>query len=130
MSTPLRVNDTLFKEAEVEGAFMRRSAAKQVEFWAELGKTLSQSITNTELLALMQGIAKVSVDLPTTTAIDPQAVFAQVNKKREAGDLGQVITQNHLYYEASHQNPGLLDEVAPNGKRRSGRFIDGKFIGE
>lgn len=130
MSTPLRVNDTLFREAEAEGAFMRRSAAKQVEFWAELGKTLSQSVTNTELLALMQGIAKVRIDLPVTAAIDPQAIFDQVNKSRQAGDLGQAITQNQLYYEASHQNPGLLDEVTPNGKRRTGRFIDGKFVEE
>ncbi|MCF6301402.1 MAG: ParD-like family protein, partial [Proteobacteria bacterium] len=96
MSTPLRVNNTLFKAAEVEGAFMRRSAAKQVEFWAELGKTLSQSITNTELLALMQGIAKVRVDLPTTVGIDPQALFDQVNKKRKMGNLCQKITLNQL----------------------------------
>ncbi len=55
MPTPMRINDSLFKEAEAEaeGVLMRRSAAKQVEFWAELGKHLSRKSSNDDILALM-----------------------------------------------------------------------------
>ncbi|VAW79803.1 hypothetical protein MNBD_GAMMA14-1203, partial [hydrothermal vent metagenome] len=52
MSAPLRVKDQLFQEAEAEGALLNRSAAKQVEFWAQLGKILSRSISNDDVLAL------------------------------------------------------------------------------
>ncbi len=130
MSIPLRVNETLFKEAEAEGLFMRRSAAKQVEFWAELGRNLAQSVTSTDILALMQGIARVRIELPETRAIDPLDVFSKVDIARQSGELGASITREHLYYEASRQSPGLLDEVSPEGSRRSGRFIDGNFIPE
>ena len=130
MSTPLRVKDGLFQEAEAEGALMNRSAAKQVEFWAQLGKTLAHSISNADILALMQGIAKIQIEIRETAPIAPAKIFAAVDKAGQSGDLGRQITGGGLYYEASVSRPGLLDEIRPNGSRRSGRFSKGKFIAE
>lgn len=130
MSTPLRVKDRLFQEAEAEGALMNRSTAKQVEFWAQLGKILSHSISNDDILALMQGIARVQIEFPKAVRIDPQQVFTAVDKASQSGDLEPQITRDGVYYEASTRYPGLLDEVRPDGSRRSGHFSDGKFITE
>lgn len=130
MSTPLRVKNSLFKEAEVEGSLLNRSAAKQVEFWAELGKRVAHSVTPADMLALMQGIADVRVEVPESKPINPEQVFAEVDKASSSGQLGQQITRGALYYEASQSRPGLLDQVMPDGRRCTGHFSNGSFMSE
>jgi len=130
MSTPLRVNESLFHEAEAEGSLLNRSAAKQVEFWAELGKRVAHSVSSADLLALMQGIADVRVELPESRPVDSEQVFAAVDKASGKKQSGQKITRGHVYYEASLSRAGLLDQVMPDGSRRSGHFRNGEFTPE
>ncbi len=130
MSTPLRVNDSLFKDAEIEGSFMNRSTAKQVEFWAELGKRVAQSVSPSDMLALMQGIANVRVELPESQPINPEQVFVAVEEASTSYQLGNKVTHGGLYYEASKNRPGLLDRIKPDGARQTGRFENGSFIAE
>ncbi len=130
MSTPLRVNDSLFQDADTEGSFMNRSAAKQVEFWAELGKRVAQSVTPSDMLALMQGIANVRIEMPESLPVNPEQVFSAVDKARKTDQLGLQITRGGLYYEASTSRPGLLDQVMPDGSRQTGRFSNGTFVPE
>lgn len=130
MSTPLRVNDGLFQEAEAEGSLMNRSAAKQVEFWAELGKRVAHSVTPTDMLALMQGIAEVQVEVAAPDRIEPTEIFVAVDNASGNGQLGQQITRGNVYFEASLSKPGLLDKVMPNGQRLTGHFENGLFINE
>lgn len=128
MSTPLRVNNGLFQDAEAEGSLSSRSTAKQVEFWAELGKRVAHSVTPAELLALMQGIARVYIEIPDTQPVNPENVFAMVDKASSAKQSGQQITRGTLYYEVSKRQPGLLDQVMPDGTRRTGHFSNGSFM--
>lgn len=128
MTKSLRVNDNLHHEAETQGSLLHRSAAKQVEFWAELGKRVDEFATASDLLALMQGIAKVHIEIPAMKAIEPMSVFTEVDENRSAGQLGQSITRNKPYYEASKERPGLLDLVMPDGSRETGHFNNGEFI--
>ncbi|NOX08068.1 MAG: hypothetical protein GXP22_01025 [Gammaproteobacteria bacterium] len=130
MSTPLRVNDRLFKDAEAEGSLMNRSTAKQVEFWAELGRRVAPSVSPANMLALMQGIAQVHIEIPDLQPVNPDHVFDVVDKASASGLLGQQITQGGLYYEVSKTQPGLLDQVMPDGQRLAGRFNSGLFIPE
>ncbi|NOZ37885.1 MAG: hypothetical protein GXP11_07440 [Gammaproteobacteria bacterium] len=97
MSVPLRVKDALYREAKAEGALMNRSAAKQVEFWATLGKKLAHSIRRAD----MQGIARIHVEISEAAPLDPEQVFATVGSARQAGSLGQKTAQGYLYSEAS-----------------------------
>jgi len=130
MSTPIRVNDDFFKEAEAEGVLLNRSAAKQVEFWAKLGKRVANSITPTDMLALMQGIAEVHIQIPASQAVNAGDVFAAVDKASSTDKLRQRISGGTLYYEASKSRPGLLDQVMPDGTRRTGHFSGGSFLSE
>ncbi len=130
MSTSIRVNDSLFHDAEVEGSFMNRSAAKQVEFWAELGKRVAQSVAPSDILALTQGFANVRVEILDSRPIDPGVVFDTVDEASSARALGQQITRGSLYYEASKSRPGLLDQVMPDGRRYTGHFSNGVFVPE
>lgn len=130
MSTPLRVNDGLFQDAEAEGSLLSRSAAKQVEFWAELGKRVAHSVTPADMLALMQGIAKVHIEILASQPVNPENVFDMVDKASSAEQSGQQITRGTLYYEVSKSRPGLLDQVMPDGTRRTGHFSNGSFMPE
>jgi len=127
MSTPLRVNDQLFQEAEAEASLMNRSTAKQVEFWAEIGKRVAHSVTPADMLALMQGIADVHIDIPKATSVKPEQIFAAVDK---ASATGQAVSHGSLYYEASKTHSGLLDQVMPDGSRLTGHFTNGVFTPE
>lgn len=128
MSTPLRVSDALFEDAEAEGSLMNRSAAKQVEFWAELGKRVAYSISPADMLALMQGIAEVQVEIASPDRVDPTQLFETVNNTIEK--LGNKITQGRVYFEASITKSGFLDKVMPDGQRQTGRFENGLFVAE
>ncbi len=88
---------------------MNRSAAKQVEFWAALGKRVAQSVTPSDILALMQGFANVRVEILDSRPIDPSVVFDTVDEASAARALGQQITRGSLCYEESKSRPGLLD---------------------
>ena len=132
MSTPLRVNDTLFEDAEAEGSLMNRSAAKQVEFWAELGKRVAHSVSPSDMLALMQGIAEVQIEVAVAAPayVIPDKIFSTVDAVSLEGDLGQQITLGNVYFEASLTTPGLLDKVMPDGSHQTGHFTNGLFIAE
>ncbi len=128
MASPVRVSDKLYHDAETHGALQHRSTAKQVEYWAELGKRVDEFSSTNDLLALVQGIAKVTIEIPRTEAIEPMDVFTEVDQTRSAGQLGQSISRNTLYYESSKSHPDLLDQVMPDGSRRTGHFSNGEFI--
>ena len=80
MSSSLRVNDSLYHDAEAYGSLLHRSAAKQVEFWAELGKRVAEFANASDLLALKQGVAKIRIEIPETKAIDPMSIFTTVDQ--------------------------------------------------
>jgi len=130
MSTLLRVKDGLFQEAEAEGLLMNRSAAKQVEFWAGLGMRVAHSVLPADMLALMQGIAEVQVEIVAPERVDSAQIFSAVEKARSSGQLGQQITRRRTYFEASLTMADLLDRVTPDGQRQTGRFENAVFVVE
>jgi len=128
MSTPTRISDTLYKEAEAEGELLKRSAAKQVEFWAELGKHVAHSISPANVLSLLQGVAKIQIVTQKSPPLDPLQVFQGVKEAGVSGYLGDNITKGVLYYQTSQQHPGLLEQILPDGSVKTGQFNNGIFI--
>ncbi|MDA7677031.1 hypothetical protein N8563_00770 [bacterium] len=76
--------------------------------------------------------AAVNVEPITTAAIAPEQVFAALEQQRRSGQLSQSLSGASLRYQASKAQPGLLEEIRPNGNRRLGRFRHGLFepVGE
>ena len=129
MSYVLRINDLLAKNAESEAALMNRSTSKQVEFWAELGMLVSKNMLPDDMLALMQGIAEVRVEVPEVSPISADDVFSDVDSASESGKLGSDITRGRTYYEAAGRY-GTVQKVLPDGSRIIGHFKNGEFIAE
>jgi hypothetical protein len=128
MSIPVRLDDHLVHEAEVEGASHKRTPPKQIEYWAEIGKAVARFVPSGDLLALMQGFAEVRVEPRPSVAVDPSKVFAGLERDREAGILPQAVTRAKVWYEASRSRSGMLDRVQADGTRETGHFRDGEFI--
>ncbi len=128
MSIALRLSDKLVHEAETEALIHMRTAPKQIEYWAQIGKSVARCASDKELLALMQGFARVQVNLLQSAPVNPSEVFDAVEDARADGSLHAAVSRAQVLYEASQTHPGLLDRVLPNGQRESGHFRNGEFI--
>lgn len=128
MASPLRLSAALVEAAEKEGALQKRSAPKQIEFWAELGKAVDGVIDAADVVAVIQGLRKIKVEPVTSMAVDARDVFDSLETIRESGGLAEKVTSAAVYYEASLSRPGLLDRVSSRtGERQTGQFHKGVF---
>ena len=128
MASPLRLSAALVEAAEKEGALQKRSAPKQIEFWAELGKAVDGVIDAADVVAVIQGLRKIKVEPVTSMAVDPRNVFDSLETIRNSGALAEEVTSAAVYYEASLSRPGLLDRVSSRtGERQTGQFHKGVF---
>jgi hypothetical protein len=127
MTIALRLSDDLVHEAEAEALIHKRSSPKQIEYWAQIGKLVARSASSSELLALLQGFARVEVSPLPTEPLDPDLVFKAVEESRGAGSLSGAVSSAHVRYEASRSQPGFLDKVSAGGVRETGQFQDGEF---
>lgn len=128
MSIALRLNNELVHEAEAEALIHKRTAPKQIEYWAQIGKSVARNASANDLLALMQGFARVQVNHIPSAPVNPDEVFAAVEQARKDGSLSRAVNRARVSYEASLTHPGLLDRVLPNGHRDSGHFRNGEFL--
>ncbi len=128
MASPLRLSTALVEAAEKEGAVQKRSAPKQIEFWAELGKAVDGVIDSADVVAVIQGLRKIKVEPVKSMAVDSRDVFDSLETIRESGGLAEKVTSAAVYYEASLSRPGLLDQVnSRTGERQTGQFHKGVF---
>ncbi|MCA9576211.1 MAG: hypothetical protein R3B40_13220 [Polyangiales bacterium] len=127
-SSPLRLQADLMSAAATAGALHHRSAAEQVEYWASLGRAVSQVLSPDTLLAVQAGLVRLRVEPTEAQALDPEAVFDALERDRETGELARTVTTSTLRYQASRAHPGLLEQHRPDGTILVGRFQDGAFV--
>ena len=124
-TSPMRLDSALVAAAKREGSIKKRSAPKQIELWAELGKAVEHVLNYQDVFAVIQGLKKVKVE---SVAVDPADVFNSLEDSRKKGELTKKVTSAAIYFEASRKQPGLLDRVnTATGERQTGRFCDGEF---
>jgi hypothetical protein len=62
------------------------------------------------------------------SAVDPEQVFAALERQRRSGQLSKAVSQAAVRYQASQAHPGCLDAISADGTRCVGRFQDGAFV--
>jgi len=128
MANPLRLSPDLVEAAERESLIQKRSVPKQIEFWATLGKAVQNVIDYSDVIAVTQGLKKISVQPVESPTAAPTDVFADLERGRKSGALAKSVTTAAVYYETSRSRPGMIDRVnSATGERRTGRFQKGKF---
>lgn len=127
----LRIDEDLVLQAEREAKIQNRSKAKQLEYWAKIGKAISSKLTIADVFAVSQGIKTIKLEASSAAQsilVDSDAVFNDLENDRNRGLLAEKVTSAKVYYEASLKHPGYLDQVdAATQKRQTGSFINGEF---
>ncbi len=128
-ASPVRLQEELMESARVNGSVQHRSAAQQIEYWADIGRKVAKSIDPDVLLAVEAGLARITVEKIKSVAVDPKSVFAALDADRESGELASAIAeQSPIRYQASRNNPGLLEQIDQAGKTVVGQFLQGEFV--
>ena len=127
----LRIDEDLVLQAEREARIQNRSKAKQLEYWAKIGKAISSKLTIADVFAVSQGIKTIKLEVPPAVQsipVNSDAVFNDLENDRNTGHLAEKVTSAKVYYEVSIEHPGYLDRVdAVTQKRQAGSFINGEF---
>lgn len=127
-TTPVRLDSTLLEAARREGSIRKRTAPKQIELWAELGKAVEISVDLADVYAVIQGFKRIKVETIESIAVNPDDVFISLEENRKSGELAKNVTSSTVYFEASQKIPGLIDRVnSATGKRQTGQFHNGEF---
>ena len=126
-----RIDSKLAEQAEREARIENRSKAKQLEYWAKLGRAISSKLNLADAIAVTQGVKEIRLEFAQplqSNPIDTDAIFNDLESDRKKGTLAQKVTSARIYYEASLRKEGYLDKVdSVTGKRETGQFEDGEF---
>lgn len=128
MSKTMRLSAELAEAAEREGSLQKRSAPKQIEYWAELGKAVERVLSPNDVVAVVQGLKVLHIEPRQPVSLDSDEIFGELDALRESGELSELVTSAPYSYEASTSQPGLLERVDnKTGQRDIGQFRDGVF---
>ena len=127
----LRIDKDLALQAEREARIQNRSKAKQLEYWAIIGKAVSSKLDIADIFAVSQGIKTIKLEVtPSVQSIPVNSddIFNDLENDRAKGLLAENVTSAKIYYEASVEHPGYLDRVnSVTKKRQTGTFENGEF---
>ena len=126
-SASIRLDNSLVKEADAVGKIYKRSPPRQIEYWAELGKAIEQSINPDDIIAIREGLSQVIVEPVQSMPVSPDEVFASLDRDREQGLITGKVSSTTVNYQASQAHPGLLDQINSDGTITTGRFVNGQF---
>lgn len=126
-SGSMRLDAGLIAEARTASELEHRTPAKQIEYWAMVGRIVSQNLDSSTLRQIMIGRAQVvaeTVDAPVP-AFDAvlAAVDADTRPPRERAGLDP----SQPAYQVSRKYPGYLERVNPDSSVDVGTFSDGAF---
>ena len=126
--SPIRLESELMKQAKLSGELNKRSAAKQIEYWAEIGRSVASVINPETLIKVNSGLAKINVEETHNVEIDADELFDSLELQRESGSLSRNITSTPYAFQASKTVEGMLERVDSHGNVTIGYFENGEFI--
>lgn len=125
--SPLRLEAKLVADAKLYGKPLHRSAAQQIEYWADIGKSIAKVISPMDLMEVYTGVAKVKIEPVISPAIDPDDLFNSLEDDRLSTSLMDGISNSPLKYQSSILYPGLLEQIDLDGSVAIGQFENGEF---
>ena len=91
------------------------------------GRQVAGVLDPDKLLDVLSGLAGLRVEPVISAAVAPEQVFGALEQQRRSGQLSVGVSSAALRYQASTTQPGFLEEVASDGRRRLGQFRHGVF---
>jgi hypothetical protein len=118
MSQPVKLSDALVLDARIAGEAQERSIARQVEFWAKLGKSVDLLLDGRRLRSLL-----------ASGAVQPLSeALASVDTPAGRKRVQDVIASRPFpHYRQYAGQPGLLVRIDQDGTETVGRFLNRVF---
>lgn len=127
-ASPIRLEKTLMQQAATTAKRYHRSTAEQVEYWADIGRSVSSQIDPDVLLSLTSGIVKIKIEPVDFTPINPDDVFDKLEREKQTGQLQKQLSSRSIRYQASKKHVGYLEQIDKTGSITTGKFENGQFI--
>lgn len=124
-SHPIRLDALLLEQAAAEAKRQKRTAPKQIEYWAELGRVLDGLLSREDAIRLREGLLRL--EPRSASPVDPEEIFSDLEAARREGNLPDRVTKARVVYQASERRPGYLDQKHPDGRVVVGQFANGSF---
>lgn len=128
MSKPMRLDPALQRMAEIEGKMERRSPPKQIEYWADLGRQISQFITPRDVHAVFTGAASINISYNRSKPVAAAAVLRDLEKDRASGRLAATVTAADVIYGLDPGGRGVVRHTVSEDAGEPGQFVDGRFV--
>jgi len=116
MSQTIELSDEIVSAARRAAELTQRTVASQIEFWAQLGRTIEPLLDGAHALRPANGIRPLSESLASVNSEEG---------RRRVRDYLQ--TRPFPHYEPVSDTPGLLLRVDEDGTRTVGRFVGREF---
>ena len=118
MGQPVKLSDELVCDARQTAELTERSIAGQIEFWAQLGRSLEPLLRGDRALALRRaGAAR-----PLSESI--ASADSESGRQRVKDYLN---AQPFPHYESVPGRPGILRRMDEDGTETLGRFVNRVF---
>ena len=127
-SKSIRLSEALFKTASRAGQLHHRSATGQLEYWAELGRSVERFLDPVDVLKLTSGAAELVVKAMSSRLVSTDEAYTDIEEIRAAGTLRSTVSSDAVSSQASAKHPGYHEKLMAAGSKRVGRFEDGKFV--
>lgn len=105
MAKSVRLSDELVNTASQEGRFLKRSAAGQIEYWAEIGKLVEQTgcFSLSRIRSFQEGQLSIDDLSPDERIAASRSLFEQLAEApNRQGVVNELKNSAHPYYSASH----------------------------
>ncbi len=126
-TSPIRLQADLMQAASQAGERLHRSTAQQIEYWASIGRKVTQYVDPDSLLEVSAGLAQIRVEPIATPTVNPDHIFAALEHDRESGTLAATIPTASVRYQSSTSHPGYLEQINADGEITVGQFSNGIF---
>ncbi len=127
-ASPIRLQAELMQIAESTAKRFHRSTAEQIEYWADLGRSISHHLDPDVLLSVASGLTVIKTEPVYSAPISHEAIFQALEDDRKAGILSNGVTNSAIRYQASAKHPSYLEKIDKNGTITIGQFTQGEFI--
>lgn len=127
-ASPIRLQAELMQVAESTAKRFHRSTAEQIEYWADLGRSVSSTIDPDVLLSVSSGLTVLKTEPVMSAPANPDDVFKSLENNRKSGVLQESVTNSGVRYQASNNQLGYLERIDKDGQVTVGQFKNGQFV--
>jgi len=101
MAKSVRLSDELVNTASLEGKFLKRSAAGQIEYWAEIGKMVEQTgcLSLSRIRGFQEGMLSIDDLNPDERVAASRSLFDDIAESpNRQGVVDELNNSGHSYY--------------------------------